>query len=228
MEKSGPGPTAQVRVADALREQILGGDPEPGTPLREEELADRFQVSRHTVRSALALLAADRIVETIPYRGSRVTDLTDEQVRALQDFRCALESAAVHIAHEKYGNQWPEAVLAPIESALRALQDAEEAEDPLRITRAHVELHRTIVESSQSERIIESYTAITSEMLLFTARVRPHYAAGSLAEQHRHYLSAVQSGDGEAVWDHLRKSTELLRLHRETQRSTATTGAARH
>lgn len=216
-QKQRPGPTAQSVVADQLRERILAGDPLPGTPLREEDLSEHYEVSRHTVRAALAMLAAERIVETIPYRGSRVVDLDDAQVRAMQDLRCALEAAAIRLLHARYGSRWPAQVLGPVTAALDALEHAEAAKDFRRITTAHVDLHTTLVAASESARIVESYSGIGSEMLLLTSRVGPHYPAGSLTEQHRQYLVEVQSGDASVVWEHLNRSTELMRIDRHSR-----------
>lgn len=44
-------------IAEPLRSRILGGEYQPGTPIREEEIAMAFNVSRVPVREALHLLA---------------------------------------------------------------------------------------------------------------------------------------------------------------------------
>lgn len=62
------------RVADALREMIATGDIEDRLPV-ESALAGRFGVNRHTVRRALAALAADGMVRAERGRGTFVTRL---------------------------------------------------------------------------------------------------------------------------------------------------------
>lgn len=53
------------QVANALREEILRGDLEPGAKLPgETTLADRFGVTRVTVRKGLALLVAEGLLNT--------------------------------------------------------------------------------------------------------------------------------------------------------------------
>lgn len=220
--RAGPPPRAQQLIADDLRARILAGDPAPGTPLREEELSAHYEASRHTVRSALLLLAAERLVRTAPYRGARVARLDDDEVLALQDLRCALESASVRILHRRYGDAWPRSVLRPIEDALEdfieaeaeagtgAAADVDPTERALRVSRAHVAFHRAVVDACGSARIIEAYEGIGSEVLLFTTSVRPHYEPGSFSPQHREYLAEVQRGDTEAVWRHLSASSEVL------------------
>lgn len=52
-----------VQVADLLRTQIKAGEYDPETPLpREEDLIKRHQVSRDTVRKALALLTQEGLI----------------------------------------------------------------------------------------------------------------------------------------------------------------------
>ncbi|RWR15919.1 GntR family transcriptional regulator, partial [Microbacterium enclense] len=66
-----PGPRTADVVADAVRRGILSGELAPGAPLREEELSATYGVSRHTARTALATLTAERLVTAEPYRGVR-------------------------------------------------------------------------------------------------------------------------------------------------------------
>lgn len=68
-------PMAQ-RIADALAEEIVVGRYRPGEPLREQELAVRFGVSRGPVREAFRILERERLVEVLPWRGARIARLS--------------------------------------------------------------------------------------------------------------------------------------------------------
>jgi len=205
-----PGPTATSEVTERLRTTILDGDLAPGTALREEDLAERFAVSRHTVRSALARLSAERLVQSIPYRGSRVAQLDVDGLHALQDLRGALESEAVRLLRERHGEQWPVAVTPPIEAALTRLEHAEQTADWGQTTRAHSGFHQALVAVADSARITEAYAQLDSEILLLLTHARPDYPPGSLTGQHRDYLEAVKRGGGSAVRAHLAQSTALI------------------
>lgn len=209
---------APDQIADRLREQILGGGIEPGSPLREEELAREHAHSRHTVRTALAKLAAERLVQFVPYRGARVSALSIAEIEDLQALRGALESEAVRLLHERHGTRWPDAVLAPIAASIAALEAAERGGDWLTITRAHASVHTALVSASDSARICEAHEGLTSETLLLLHGVRAHYPAGSLAAEHREYLREIQSGDGSLVREHLAHTTELIRASRNDAR----------
>lgn len=205
-----PGPTAAAAVTDALRTTILDGDLAPGTPLREEELAERFAVSRHTIRTALARLASERLVQAEPYRGVRVTQFDVEQLHALQDLRGALESEAVHLLRERHGSHWPASVTTPIQAALERLDHAERNAGWPESTRAHSGFHLALVAAAESPRITESYAQLDSEILVLLTHMRPDYPPGSLGPEHRAYLDAAQREGGSAVRAHLAHSTALI------------------
>ena len=209
-----PRPTVDVRVADALRGEILSGALAPGAPLREEEIARAHDVSRHTVRAALAALGAERLVQLVPYAGARVSALDDDDLRALQQLRAALETEAVRLIAEAQGVAWSAATRATIEAAISALADAEARADWPATIRAHAAVHRAIVDAADSPRLAEAHAGLESEVLLLLTHVRPHYAPGALAAEHRAYLDALPRDGGAAVRAHLDHSTQLIRAAR--------------
>lgn len=207
-------PTADARLAEVLRAQILSGALAPGEPLREEEIARAHDLSRHTVRAALAALGAERLVQIVPYAGARVATLDDADLRGLQQLRAALESEAVRLVADTHGTLWPEALRAPIEAAIDELADAEARADWPATIRAHAAVHRAIVAAAASPRISEVHAALESEVLLLLTHVRPHYAPGALAAEHRTYLDELRRDGGAAVRAHLDHSTDLIRAAR--------------
>ncbi|SKA90711.1 DNA-binding transcriptional regulator, GntR family [Agreia bicolorata] len=211
---STPGPTAAAALAESLRERILEGDPAPGTALREEELAQAHDLSRHTVRAALAMLGAERLVEVVPYRGARVATLDDAALIALQQLRAALETEAVRLLGDTHPSGWPIEVRAPIDAAIDALAAAEGSADWSATTRAHAGVHRAIVAAADSPRIAEAHAHLEAEILLLLAQVRPDYPPGGLTAEHRSYVDALGREGGAAVREHLAHSTALIRAAR--------------
>lgn len=66
-----------------LREEIVILEIEPGRRLYEQHLAENLGVSRGPVREALRMLEKDRLVEFLPRRGARVSEITGEYVKCL-------------------------------------------------------------------------------------------------------------------------------------------------
>jgi DNA-binding GntR family transcriptional regulator len=85
-------------VADQLRAAILEGRLKPGEWLRQERLAQELGVSQMPVREALKELAAEGLIEHVPYRGVRVIEFDLDDVADLYDHRAFLEGRAAAVA----------------------------------------------------------------------------------------------------------------------------------
>ncbi len=87
-------------IYDALRADILTCRLAPGDDMREQELADRYTVSRQPVREALLRLEREHLVTVNPRQGYRVNPISLGDARDLLRFRLAIEPACVAEAIE--------------------------------------------------------------------------------------------------------------------------------
>ena len=85
-------------VFEALREALRDGRLKPGDPLREEEVAGWFGVSRTPVREAFARLVGKSLLEQAGGRGLVVRRLRKSEVFELYAMREVLEGAAAAFA----------------------------------------------------------------------------------------------------------------------------------
>ncbi len=88
-------------IAVLIEEAVVSGELAPGTVLRQEQLSERFGVSRTPVREALRRLAALGLVDFVPNRGVRVRTLSHEELREAFLVRAALESLVTELAAQK-------------------------------------------------------------------------------------------------------------------------------
>ena len=88
-------------IAVLIEEAIVSGELEPGSVLRQEQLSERFGVSRTPVREALRRLAALGLVSFVPNRGVRVRTLSRHELWEAFLVRAELESLATEIAARK-------------------------------------------------------------------------------------------------------------------------------
>lgn len=209
---SPPRPTAAANLATTLRERILEGRYARGQSLREEHLAAEFGLSRHTVRTALAALAAERLVHSAPYKGVEVTKLDDAEIRAMQDLRCALESEAVRILNTRHPQGWPEKVRAPVLAEIERLRalEARDQESWRLLETAHASVHQAIIDAAGSPRISEAARSLESEVRLLLAGAHEHYGAAGLADDHEDYLRLLEREGPAAVRAHLDALTAHL------------------
>lgn len=71
------------RIVDELRADIIEGRLAPGTPLRTEEVMERFGVSNSPLREAFAQLAAEGLIRVERNRGASVAPLTRDSAADL-------------------------------------------------------------------------------------------------------------------------------------------------
>jgi DNA-binding GntR family transcriptional regulator len=83
------------RILEVLQEAIVSGELKPGQPLIETEMAAQLGVSRAPLREALQVLSREGLVETLPYRGTIVRNLTRADIEELYSFRSLLEEFAL-------------------------------------------------------------------------------------------------------------------------------------
>lgn len=79
-------------VFETLKREILDLRLKPGQMISENDICDRFGVSRTPVRDALRLLQEQGFAETIPYRGTYVTLLSLDNIKQMIYMRVAVET----------------------------------------------------------------------------------------------------------------------------------------
>lgn len=132
-------PNLVDQVYRALLDAISTGALAPGQRVTQEELAERFDVSRQPVMQALRLLRQDGFVRDAPLvcgtgqrtRGLQVAPLDARRIEQVYQVRGALELLAVRLAAERHATIDP-ALLAAGRSAeqrgdLKAMIDADMA-----------------------------------------------------------------------------------------------------
>ena len=79
-------------VGETLKQEILDLRLKPGQMISENDVCDRFGVSRTPVREALRLLQEQGFVESVPYRGTYVTLLSLDNIKQMIYMRVAVET----------------------------------------------------------------------------------------------------------------------------------------
>ena len=94
--------TLAEKAFDTLHQAILTGQLRPGARLPIEELADVLEMSPMPIREAVRRLDAAGLVENIPHRGARVTELSVTDLAEVYEARLALEVLAIRRAAERF------------------------------------------------------------------------------------------------------------------------------
>ena len=196
-------------LADDLRSRILSGDLAQGAPLREEALSAAYDVSRHTLRAALRVLAGEGLIRIVPNRGASVARLAAADLVPLFELRAALEVEACRLALERNDGTLPAAVHDRLDALVRACRS--KASDWSEIAHAHARFHEALVAGARSPRIEDAYTRLATELNLFLAQLRPVWSRRRMIEHHRALVLDLETtGDVTALRRHLRDGLEAV------------------
>lgn len=138
--------TLAERAFATLHEAVVTGVLAPGERLPIEELAEVLEMSPMPIREALRLLDSVGLVENIPHRGARVTELSIDDLREVYEARLALEPLAVRHAAEKFTSA--DAALA--RERLEAHVKAYRQRDLRLIWSTHTAFHFALYEAAHS------------------------------------------------------------------------------
>lgn len=182
--------TTVDRVAQALREEILGGGITPGTPLRELEIASTIGVSRGSVRQAFSALVHEGLLSRDSYRSVVVTTLDEQDIREIFQARRMIELAAVDaIPHAA-----PE-YIARLRSACEEFIAALEAGDRHRSHHADVAVHTALVAVLGSSRLSRVHSGLMGELrLALTAQYESPPDGATLVQRHREFIEFITTG----------------------------------
>lgn len=113
------------RLAETLSGAIVFGDLEPGSRIVEEEIAERFNVSRSPVREALRRLEVDGLLVREERRGVKVSPMSRRDLDEVYVCRLPLESVAATEA----ARHWTVAEMSRLIDALAGLESAFHSRD---------------------------------------------------------------------------------------------------
>ena len=153
-------------IRRALEQMAFAGGLEPGTPLREQEIAERFAVSRHSVKAALVELVRDGVAVHKPNRGVFARRFSREEVVDLFKLRGAVEAEAVRLIRSR--RRKPQRV----DEALARLTKLERSPAIGELVLAGVGVHRALVEEAESERLLRAFDSMLRELRVALAQAQ--------------------------------------------------------
>jgi DNA-binding GntR family transcriptional regulator len=155
-------------LVDALREDIRTGRIEPGSRLRQADVAERFRVSTTPVREAFAALEREGLLVSSPHRGVVVFQPTVNDLKETYEIRIPLEALATEKAVEHMSGK----DLAELKELLDRMQAA--ADDSVRYNKLNVQFHSTIYRAAHRPKleklIMELREASAAYLRLYAAR----------------------------------------------------------
>jgi DNA-binding GntR family transcriptional regulator len=201
--------TLAEKAYETLHAAIITGVLRPGARLPIEELAEHLEMSPMPIREAVRRLDAVGLVENVPHRGARVTELSMTDLTEVYEVRLALEPLAIR----RTAARFTDAVSAYCRQCLQRLESMTD-DTSAATSEAHAAFHFAFYEAAESAwllRLIRPAWQVSERYALEWPEVRQ---LGPRSEEHREILAACEAHDPDraarALHDHLAKTANSL------------------
>jgi len=198
----GERPRSQSEAAYILiRDRILSLALPPGSLVHEAQMREELSIGRTPIREALQRLAHEKLVRSVPNRGTFVTDVNITDLARITEVRVVLEGHAARLAAERA----TAADRAAIEELLTRISSVELPEQRELMKLDH-EIHRSIYRCARNsflESTLERYFNLSLRLwfLVLDQGVRLREAVA----EHRTMLEAILAGDGDRAEEAMRR-----------------------
>jgi len=178
------------RIARELADRIISGALAPGSPLRQDHVAEELGASHVPVREAFRKLEAQGLVVSKPRCGVRVSQIDPGVVLEVTEMRAALESLALH-------HSMPRMSVSSLDAARQALAEAEASDRIADWEAANRRFHMTLIEPCGMPRLLDTISDLhrSAARFLYATWKDLDWQPRSDSE-HRAILRAVKRGDG--------------------------------
>jgi DNA-binding GntR family transcriptional regulator len=184
------------RADEIIRTAIVTGRLQPNQRLVEAELTRTLGVGRSAVRTALARLEQEGLVEHERHRGARVRLVEEREAVEILETRAVLEGLTARHAASRATEEDVDG-LRDILAQMRRLLDAD---DLLAASDCNVVLHRRIAEIARHATAARLIATLKSQLVRFQYRtiLLPDRSERSFAE-HSRIVEAVARRDPDAA-----------------------------
>ena len=193
------------QVKDVLLQRIASGELQPGERLVETRIAQELGTSQAPVREALRDLELLRLVESEPFKGSRVRAFGNAELVEVYPVRAVLEELAAKEATKKLAGD-----VSALEAEVEAMREAARRGDVTALVRHDIAFHRLVVEAAGNPILEQCWKSLGVEgritITLYGTSIEPQEAA----ELHVPLLEAIRSRKPGAAGRAARKHVEAF------------------
>jgi DNA-binding GntR family transcriptional regulator len=189
------------RVKQNLLQRIMSGELRPGHRLLELHIARELNTSQGPVREALCELESLELIVTEPYKGSRVREVTPQDIREAYMVRAALENLAGQLAAPHFKGS-----TGLLKKTATAILGAARKQDSAAYARHDIHFHRLIVEGASNRILLRTWDSLAFEVRLQLWLSQRNIDLTTVQEPHWKIIEALEQGNG-------RRAGELLRKH---------------
>lgn len=174
-----------------LEERIVTLDLSPGTTVSVSDLSARIDIGRTPLRDALQRLADARLVEILPRRGVRVSDIRLRDHLALLETRRALD----RLVARRAARQAASLDRGAFEACATAMAEAAQAGRLDEFMRLDQRFDEMIIETARNPFAAEAVIPLHTHCRRFWYKFEAHGDLRRSAQLHEQLMHAVAQGD---------------------------------
>jgi DNA-binding GntR family transcriptional regulator len=200
-----------VTLAESLRQKLEGaiaaGHLAPGSRLDEQEIAQRFGVSRTPVREAFRLMAAKNLVELRGRQGATVRAIKAHALIEMFQVMAELEGLCARLAARRVPQAWG----GEISSIHQRLMAAGKTGDIDLFYDVNQEFHEAIYEAARNAFLADQTRRLRNQVAVYRRRVTrmPNRIADTIVE-HEAIMQAILAHDPDRAHSAMRDHVNLL------------------
>ncbi len=184
-------------VIKHLREKIITGELQPGAKLNEIEMAEGMEVSRPPLREAFRKLEYEKLVVSIPRKGTYVSHISLQDCTQLFFVRKTIEFAAIDCLKEHKADQ-----LTLLEESLDITDHhpdvyhvRSDTQQMLQYYDIIAKFHYKLIESSENRWLTHCYNSLRPNLARYQIIYLHLPGSGNAAtEDHRDVLRMIKLG----------------------------------
>jgi DNA-binding GntR family transcriptional regulator len=180
------------QIKELIIERILDGTYKPGERIVELQLVHELGVSQAPVREALRDLEAMRFIETVPYKGARVRNVSREQLAESYPVRAVLEELAGQMAASHVDDE----LLTQLDAEVQNMRRAAVNKDQHGLLIHDARFHELIIEAANNSVLLDTWGGLRIEAFTLVSVVTSHLDLVAIANTHLPILDALRQGDG--------------------------------
>ncbi|MBD9198423.1 MAG: GntR family transcriptional regulator [Clostridiales bacterium] len=194
MTREGESPHRKVfreEIRTAIRDAIFSGKLKPGDRIIETYWAKEMGVSQGPVREAIRDLEAQGLVETVPFKGSRVRSLTEKDVRDNYSVRICLESKSIRDAITMLTDDQLTALTDRLKEILKDMDACAKRGDLLNFTECDTAFHRAIIDATENQVLLRLWEQCNMRNWFAVSALTNVESLQQLQSEHQHICQAI-------------------------------------
>lgn len=203
-------PVLRDQIREYLVDAILNGEYNAGDRIVETRVAQQLGVSQGAVREAIRELEWMGFLETQPYSGTYVKDLSVADLQEIYPVRAALEALGARLAAPRL----TEEQLQELEVLIDGMLAVGEQGDTRRMSELNFTFHRKIIEASGNSALIRSWSMFQFSYWTTVSTAELYHDLIFLAHRHDPVIKALRSRDpdraAEAMHGHIIELVDLV------------------